>query len=210
MKKKGICLFMVLLMLTACGNGNRSVVPDKTTTVVEPEQQVSSGPTEQPKEAVDSFWDQNTVNGIKENNVLSFRTGMQLVLPKAWDGEIVTSVGDGTLTVADKRNVEKGAGGVMFYLSYFDRKGATGEYPYTLDKGFATVIGTYKVNGEEYALVQELPTEMNYVEGNEELKKHYEDLYASVDKVQIITTNMPGFTKCGIDDLNWIIYDPYQ
>lgn len=37
MKKKCICLFMVLLMLTACGNGNRSVVRNKTATVVEPE-----------------------------------------------------------------------------------------------------------------------------------------------------------------------------
>lgn len=48
-------------MLTACGNGNRSVVPDKMATVVEPEQQASSEPAEQPKETVDSFWDQNTV-----------------------------------------------------------------------------------------------------------------------------------------------------
>lgn len=84
------------------------------------------------------------------------------------------------------------------------------EHPYVIQKGFETVLGTYKANGEEYALIEELPTEMNYVEENEELKKHYEDLYALVGQVQVITDKMPGFTKRGIDDLNWIIYDPYQ
>lgn len=98
----------------------------------------------------------------------------------------------------------------MFYLVYIDQKGKSEEYPCTIQNGFDTVLGIYKVNGEEYALVQEMPTEMNYVEGNEELKTHYEALYAFVDKVQIITDKMPGFTKCGIDDLSWIKYDPYQ
>lgn len=72
------------------------------------------------------------------------------------------------------------------------------------------MLGTYKANGKEYALIQELPTKMHYVEGNEELEKHYEDLYALVDKVQIITDKMPGFTKCGVDDTNWIIYNQYD
>lgn len=210
MKKKSICLFAVLLILTACSNGNHGTVPDKTVTAVQTEQQSLSEPVEQSKEAADSLWDQNAANSINEKNILSFRTGMQIILPKEWDGEIVTSVGDGTLTVADKRNVEKGAGGVMFYLVYMEKERASEKYPYALQKGFDTVLGTYKANGGEYALVQELPTEMNYVEGNEELEKHYEDLYASVDKIQIITDNMPGFTKCGIEDLNWIIYDSFQ
>lgn len=208
--KKNIYLIIIILVLTGCsketsGSGlNGKDVPTQSA------QQESSASDAQAQEDAKGFWKESAVNNAQGYNILSYASGLQIVLPKEWNGEIVTSVGDNTLTVADKRNVEKGAGGVMFYLAYFEQKGASEKYPYILQKGFDTVLGTFKVNDEEYALIQTLPTEMNYVEGNEELEKHYEDLYASVDKVQIITDKMPGFTKCGIDDLNWIIYDPYQ
>lgn len=209
--KKSICLFVIILVLTGCSKGTSESGMNEKNVPTQSAQQESGAPAAQEQEGTEGFWKESAVSNAQEENILSYANGLQIILPKEWDGEIVASSGDdNTLTVADKRNVEKGAGGVMFYLAYFEKKGVSTKYPYAIDKGFDTVLGTYKVNGEEYALIQELPTEMNYVEGDEELEKHYEYLYASVDKVQIITDKMPGFTKCGIDDLNWIIYNTYE
>lgn len=43
------------------------------------------------------------------------------------------------------------------------------------------------------------PRDLQYVEGDAEKKKAYEQLFLLIDKVQIVTEHMEGFTPCTID-----------
>lgn len=109
MKKNCICLVVIFLILTACSNENHSTVQEEKNISTQFEQQVSSESVEQAQGAVQSFWDKRAVDSAKENNILSFVTGLQIILPQEWNGEIVTSVSPGltegadTLKVANKK-----------------------------------------------------------------------------------------------------------
>lgn len=166
------------------------------------------GGTEQ---AQGGIWTYSVSRGAAGASVLDFATGMQIILPEEWNGrvaaEIEPGLGDeyGTLAVCEKSNMEANVGGVLFYLYYVDRSEFT-EEPYEIwGGGISKVCGVYRQGNREYALIFELPREMNYVEGSAEMQKAYEEVSAFVDKVQIVTGNMSGFTECGVDDLDWIV-----
>lgn len=42
------------------------------------------------------------------------------------------------------------------------------------------------------------------MEGDEEKKAAYEELFSKIDEMQIMTERMEGFTPCTIDDLEWL------
>ena len=211
MKKKSICILGLIFMLTACTNETNvsSISPEENNLVQSVQQEVSETETQQ-EDTTESFWNQSTTDNSEDTNVLNFVNGLQIILPEDWNGKIVTSAstpfnyGD-TLIISEKRNAEAGVGGVLLYLDYINRNISL-EYPYQIYQ-VDTVLGVYKQEDEEYALILRMPREMNYVEGNEEMKQVYEDLKASIDKVQIVTDNISGFTECGIDSVDWIQYE---
>lgn len=148
---------------------------------------------------------------------LRFMNGLEVFLPKEWAGNVVAEIfyapGEGnnsdTLIVCEKSNAEAGAGGVLFYLHYIDKDyyEFSADMPYQMfGEQIDRVIGVYRPDGHEYALVFELPREMNYVEGNEEMRKAYEDAFAFVDDVRVATGNMKDFVECRVDDLDWVAY----
>lgn len=177
----------------------------------------SDNQTWQSKVLRNSFWDFKQDTDMPAGSAFLFTNGLQLILPEEWADNIVMEIsyapGEGnngdTLTVCEEKNAQAGVGGVLFYLHYIDRDyyAFSKETPYQMFGEYIDrVLGVYEQDGHEYALVFQLPREMNYVEGNEELKKAYEDAFALVNKVQIITKNMENFTECSVDYLDWVIY----
>lgn len=194
--KKYLYALNIALLLSACSLSKESS-PDNAAS--ESEALNTSG----------SYWDR-IENDTDLKNEMTFVTGLKIILPEKWCGNILTSIASGieggdSLVVSEKRNTEAGAGGVLFYLNYIKKPASqTQTYPIF---AVETVLGVYKPDDKtEYALILELPREMNYVENNEELKEIYETFSAQVDEVEIITEYMTGFEACSADDLEWIEY----
>lgn len=203
MKKRGVLIISILFLMTACGN-------EKQTANIKIQNDISI--KEETQESVESIdlWEPSDMGKSSKQNILNFTTGLQIVLPESWNDKIIIEIEPGTeeygggLIVCEKSNAEANAGGVLFYLKYYlKNEDDIGPFEiFHMDE----VLGVYKVDGEEYALILELPREMNYVEGSDEMQEAYEKLSDSVDEVQIKTDNMIGFTRCEIDDVEWIKY----
>lgn len=91
----------------------------------------------------------------------------------------------------------------MAYLYYCNRGDSTKNNPYPL-MGLEHVLGIYRLGSQEFALIFELPSDLQYVEGNEKMKKNYENLSYLLGRVQIVTRDMPGFTPCVAKGVDWI------
>ena len=168
--------------------------------------------TDQSDSPTHDLWERRAETGDVSENILNYSTGMEIILPKEWNGKVKISTGDNgdTLIISEKRNEEAGAGGTLLFLQFVNRSAAS-VYPLEIfGPKLETVLGVYQKENQEYALIRSLPRDMNYKEGDEELKQVYENTFALVDQVQIITENMPGFMECGIDDVSWIINYDYQ
>lgn len=203
MKKRGLLITSVLFWMTACGN-------EKQTANIKIQNDISiKEETQESMESID-LWEPSDMRKSSKQNILNFTTELQIVLPESWNDKIIIEIEPrtkeygGGLIVCEKSNAEANAGGVLFYLKYYlKNEDDIGPFEiFHMDK----VLGVYKVDGEEYALILELPREMNYVEGSDEMQEAYEKLSDSVDEVQIKTDNMIGFTRCEIDDVGWIKY----
>lgn len=203
MKKRGLLITSVLFLMTACGN-------EKQTANIKIQNDISiKEETQESMESID-LWEPSDMRKSSKQNILNFTTGLQIVLPESWNDKIIIEIEPrtkeygGGLIVCKKSNAEANAGGVLFYLKYYlKNEDDIGPFEiFHMDK----VRGVYKVDGEEYALILELPREMNYVEGSDEMQDAYEKLSDFVDEVQIKTDNMIGFTRCEIDDVGWIKY----
>ena len=69
----------------------------------------------------------------------------------------------------------------------------------------------YRQDDQEYALIYAKYPEGGYsaddrntAPDDPKLQKDYQDLYDLADDVQIITDQIPGFTRCDVHDLDWI------
>ena len=152
--------------------------------------------------ALKDFW---LTEDSKNDNVLKFATGLEIVLPEEWVGKVVLDSDTGpendpcvnTLTVCEKTNAEEQCG-ILFYLELtnYDRD--------VMSYTFSTVLGLYKQGDTEYVLGFMKPRDLQYVEGDEEKKVAYEQLFSEIDEVRIVTESMDGFTPCTIDDLEWL------
>lgn len=215
MKKVLSFILGASLLLTACGGE----IQESSAGGEEPSTVQTTNEIEKSSKAEKTgFWEPAAAKQPPDQNVLEFTNGLQVIFPQEWAGNIAWETelwqnsdengGDGgTLLVCEKRNAEAGVGGILFYLDFINRKTASSSPYYLFGEQMEKVLGTYRQEGDEYALIFRLPREMNYVEGNEEMKKAYEDIFASVGDVQIITEHMDGFTECGAEDLDWIEYD---
>lgn len=214
-------MLLAVILLSGCGgntdiNGSMDITEPvgAETEITEDKQRSRSMDAENqpaengslPDEKITDLWKQKA--GERDWNVLEFVTGLQIILPKEWEDKIViftepaVQSNGGALLVCEKSNAEAGAGGTLFLMEYFMHEEDTAA-PYEIF-GMDRLLGVYQNGEDEYALVLELPREMNYVEGNEEMKKVYEDVYAFVDKLQIVTDRMKGFRECGVDELYWM------
>lgn len=201
MKKRGLLIISVLLLMTACGNEKQKANLNFQNDI---------GIKEETKEFMESkdLWELSDMGNGSTQNILNFATGLQIVFPESWNDKIIIEIEPeaeeygGGLIVCEKSNAEANAGGVLFYLKYYlkDEDAIDPFEIFHMDK----VLGVYEMDGEEYALILELPREMNYVEGSDEMQEAYEKLSDSVGEVQIKTDNMIGFTRCEIDDVGWI------
>lgn len=158
--------------------------------------------------SMEDFW---KIEGEDDSDTLTFATGLEIRLPDHWVGKIVTNTElgpvhdpfDHTLLICEKENAQAGAGGVLFSLVFLKHEETVTYSIFQVN----TVLGVYEQGGEEYVLIQEMPREMCYVEGNEDMKRAYENLSATVEEVLIKTEHMTGFTECGIEDLDWVEYE---
>ena len=152
--------------------------------------------------AIQDFWE---VVG-EERNIWKFATGLEITYPEAWIGKIIretdcwpnSAPSSNLLVVCEKMNAQEGGGGDLFYLSYDLYEGRD----MVIMTG--TVLGVYEQNGETYILTLSLPASLSYMEGIEKYRVAYEELSMQLDAVQINTDSMRGFTKCGIEDLEWL------
>ena len=157
--------------------------------------------------AINRFWEEETA---EDENTLKFLTGLEVVLPDSWQGKTVWDVETGpenapastTLLVSEKTNAEADGSGVLCYLTFYLHEAGEEQYIFETDR----VLGVYEQGGKQYVLVLELPREMMYVEGDAELQADYEALSADTDLLQVQTDEMPGFTECSAEDLEWIEY----
>lgn len=224
--KRKICFLSVLVtlsMISACGNtltdnttGNETystkqpieetVLPNtphvEATIPLETEIIIQEDGTL----SIEDFWN---VEENEPSNTLTFATGLKIVLPQEWVGKIlidthIASVNprNNTLIVREKENAEAGAGGDLFYLDLLLLTDTTQINVYPSD----TILGIYTQGNAKYAFILQIPREMNYVEGDNEMKKLYEDFSSDVNSVQIITENMAGFEKVSEEDLDWFLY----
>lgn len=167
------------------------------------------------------------------SNVLQFQNGLQIILPEAWMGKTVLEIAgsepsatkhdnydtENRLSVCEKNNAEAHYGGELFHMFYVG-KYVNDDFTFDAEHVFSIhgkkaaemyrVLGTYRQNEQEYALIYAKYPEgddmddMNVSPDDPQLRKDYQDLYAQMDDVQIITDRIPGFTKCGVNDLDWI------
>lgn len=217
LKKIYFMMFLSLIIFSGCGankdsKSESSAIESDMGTMESDTENESSDSRNLPDKKITDLWEQIEVKD--EKNVLEFVTGLQIVLPEEWKDKIiirtepaVQSYGGG-IVVCEKKNAEADAGGTLFLLEYFKYDEAA-IAPYEIF-GTDKVLGVYHRGEDIYALVFELPREMNYAEGNEEMKKAYEEVSTFVDKVQIITEHMEGFTECELDDLDWIVLSGYE
>lgn len=201
----------VILSLNGCTNTSTNAVAEPE---IDADSQQKSEELELPKKEpipekillFEDFWN---LEGEEEGATLTFATGLEIVFPENWSKKVMLNKDLGPinqpfsnrLIVCEKENAKANAGGVLFSLGFYLHEDSTYEI-FQVD----TVLGIYRQGDKEYALICEMPREMNYVEGNEDMKQAYEKLSSFVDEVQINTKNMPGFTECAIDDFDWIKY----
>lgn len=157
--------------------------------------------------SIKDFW---KTEATGSNGTLRFATGLEIVFPEEWQGKTVldsdlySSGGRdiSILAICEKGNAEAGIGGDLFFLHFSE---------YTQDMtvlcDWEKVFGLYRQGGKEYVLVQDRPHDRCYSEDDQELIDAYLMLYETVEDVVIKTDNMPGFTKCGIEDLEWVRYE---
>lgn len=150
------------------------------------------------------FW---KTEGIGSNGTVKFATGLEIVFPEEWQGKTVLYSADelddtGIVAICEKGNADAGIGGDLFYLYFFE---------YTQDMtvlyDWEKVLGLYRQGGKEYVLVQDRPGDRCYSEDDQALIDAYLKLNETVEDVVIKTDNMPGFIKCGIEDLEWVRYE---
>lgn len=162
---------------------------------------------------ISDLWEQKAAGS--DGNVIEFVTGLQIIFPKEWKGKVVTytepamQTYGGGLEVCEKLNDEANAGGgMLFTLEYLKYdESAIGPYQiFNADK----VLGVYQNGEDRYALILTKPRDMQYVEGNQEMQKIYEETSALTNQVQVITDHMEGFTECGLYDLDWIVLSGYE
>lgn len=154
--------------------------------------------------SLNDFW---KTEGTGSNGTLKFATGLEIVFPEEWQGKTVLNTADklddtGIVAICEKGNADAGIGGDLFYMYFFE---------YTQDMtvlyDWEKVLGLYRQGGKEYVLVQDRPGDRCYSEDDQELIDAYLSLSETLGDVVIKTDNMPGFTKCGIDDLAWVRYE---
>ncbi len=187
MKKVYLCLAatLFLVLCSACGK-----MPSGNTDI-----------------DISRFWEEETVD---EENTLKFMTGLELILPESWNGKTVYDVETGpknapastTFIVSEKTNAEADGSGVLCYLTFYLHEAGEEQYIFETDR----VLGLYEQGGKQYVLVLEQPRETMYVEGDAGLQANYEALSAYTDSLQIQTDEMAGFTECGAEALEWIVY----
>lgn len=153
-------------------------------------------------------------SGETNANVLQFTNGLRLILPEAWNDKIVLEKNDSinTLYISEKNNANADGGGELvqlFYVSHSeDGLTFSADNPFTIYGENAQknhkVLGVYRTEDNEYALIYTRYSDTDYTNEDPKLRKDFQALYRYVDEVQVITDNMPGFTECGLDDLDWI------
>ena len=147
--------------------------------------------------------------------MLTFSTGLQLILPAEWQNRVAMSVAPGEggngemLILSTKDTTADGIGKVLFYLRYVSGEGYTADNPYSIyGRETDRVLGTYDWDGKEYALIFEVP-QLYYIGGDrqtfDEILQNNRDLSESVGEVRIVTEEMRNFTECGLEDLDWMI-----
>lgn len=172
------------------------------------------------------FWKFDDSVSETEANVLRFQNGLQLILPEAWIGKTLLEISpacrsaatgsddyrlENRLAVYEKNNAEAHYGGELIFLDYIRRV----ELPYSIYGNKAAeiyrVLGVYRQDDQEYALIYAKYPEGGYsaddrntAPDDPKLQKDYQDLYDLADDVQIITDQIPGFTRCDVHDLDWI------
>lgn len=196
-----------IIMLSACGSTAPELAAEDQDEVETTDQETDETVTfpAQKELELEEFWD---FDDNKDAGSFTFCTGLEIIFPEEWTAKTITDTDFGpvnnptsnTLMVCEKTNAEANAGGTLFSLSFLKYDEAAVYEIFPVD----TVLGLYRQGEEVYALILQLPREMNYVEGNEEMREAYEKLSGTVDEVLINTDNMPDFTKCGIDDVEWI------
>lgn len=130
------------------------------------------------------------------------------------------TVTENRLSVYEKNNAEAHYGGELFHMFYVG-KHVNNDFTFDAEQPFCIygnkaaknyrVLGVYSQDEQEYALIYAKYPEDGYDENDRnvalddpELQRDYQDLYALVDDVEIITDRMPGFTKCDVNDLDWL------
>lgn len=160
------------------------------------------------------FWNMIPSSSETNANVLQFTNGLRLILPEAWNDKIVLEKNDSinTLYISEKNNASADGGGELvqlFYVSHSeDGLTFSADNPFTIFGENAQknhkVLGVYRTEDDEYALIYTRYSDTDYTNEDPKLRKDFQALYRYVDEVQVITDNMPGFTECGLDDLDWI------
>ena len=149
------------------------------------------------------FWNKEETD---DNDSMKFVTGLEIIFPKEWRGNIVTdtdiSSDSNTISICEKENAQAGIGGAVFYLNFFE---------YTEDMhvimSWDKVLGLYKQGEKEYVLVLVMPGDRQYSEDDEILINAYIRLSETLDDVIIKTDSMHEFTECGVEDLEWVQYE---
>ncbi|MDE7266079.1 MAG: M56 family metallopeptidase [Lachnospiraceae bacterium] len=160
------------------------------------------------------FGDMIPSSGETDANVLQFTNGLQLILPEAWNDKIVVEEIDSTrtLVISEKNNAKADGGGALvnlFYVSHSeDGLTFSADNPFQIfgedAQKYHKVLGVYRSQDNEYALIYTRCSDAFYTNEDPKLRKDFQDLYKYVDEVQVITDNIPGFTECGLEDLDWI------
>lgn len=155
--------------------------------------------------SVQDFWNEEET---ADNDTMKFVTGLEIIFPKEWRGNIVTDTDIGsysnTISICEKKNSEAGIGGAVFYLQLLEY--IENENIYIIN-GLDKLLGKYKQGDKEYVLVLAIPGDRQYSEDDVTLINAYTCLNETLDNVIIKTDNMHKFTECGIDDLEWVLYE---
>lgn len=186
-----LCCILMIAVLVGCGKVGESVTDvDKDSVITDSE--ASGGLLDE------DFWRVEDTN--KEN--IRFSTGLEVVYPENWQGNIVLKEESGTLAFCEKGNADAGIGGDLFYLCLIERTQGM-----IVLSDWSKVLGLYKQGGKEYVLVQDQPGDRCYSETEQSLIDAYQTLNETIDNVLIKTDNMQGFMKCGIEDVEWVQYE---
>ncbi|MCM1540753.1 MAG: M56 family metallopeptidase [Blautia sp.] len=194
-KKKGILLVVIACVFVLLA-GNMIHIQSGGTVYA------GAGTPETSPEPGD-FWEILSDDG----KTVRFATGLELVFPEEWRDRIVFETENDNdvvsrLLVCEKGNAEAGIGGILFMLELFEY---TEDVTVVMDGD--VVFGLYKPEDREYVLNMDWPGDRQYSEEDQALIDAYLELSETVGDVTLNTGAMSGFTSCGIDDLEWVIYE---